>query len=212
MKRITPILLSFLLILGFWLIPNNALAQVESDMMSSQFSSSFDTDRGIEVLDSDGDSFPDLTESIEGTNPLDPQDYPGAGLEVEKSLEKPSVPSARVGFPTTFCRSGYRAAGSRLCISTNVLNATTAGNADVFCRDRRGRVATYGDLRYLYLRSSLDSAYNPRGRWIGNQVGDDDYLCGNRDITFNNDPDISNFDGVCSRGDRRNYWCAHDRE
>lgn len=211
MKRITLILFSVLLTLSCLLMPSSALAQVEGGLLNTAISN-FDTDRGIQVIDTDGDDFPDLTESIEGTNPLDSRDYPGAELDIEGLVEKPLVSSQMSGFPTTSCRSGYRQAGSRLCISRNVLNATTAGNAQVFCRDRRGRVATYGDLRYLYVRSSLDSAYNPRGRWIGNQVADDDYLCGNRDITFNNDPDISNFDGECSRGDRRNYWCAHDRE
>jgi len=165
----------------------------------------FDTDRGVVLTDTDGDGFPDLTESIELTNPLDPADYPGS--DVPEAADEGTDP----GFPATSCRSGYRQAGTRLCISTNVLNAASYANAMVYCRDRRGRVASYGDLRYLYVRSSLDAAYNPSGRWIGNFVDDDKALCGNRAITTNNDPDIGNFEGECSRFDSRNYWCAHDR-
>lgn len=178
----------------------------------------FDTDRGVALPDSDGDGFPDLTESIEETNPLDPDDHPGAGMaesEAEGDVMGDGVDAADAAadasFPATSCRSGYRQVSARLCISVNVLNAATYANAMVYCRDRRGRVANYGDLRYLYVRSGLDSAYNPRGRWIGNIIGDDRVLCGNKSITFNNDPDIGNFEGTCKRFDKRNYWCAHDR-
>jgi hypothetical protein len=164
--------------------------------------SMFDTDRGVLLVDTDGDGFPDLTESIEMTNPLDANDYPGSDAPDE---------AADPGFPATSCRSGYRQAGSRLCISPNVHNAKTYANAIVYCRDRRGRVASYGDLRYLYVRTSLDAAYNPNGRWIGNFVDDDKALCGNRSITVNNDPDIGNFEGECNRFGNRNFWCAHDR-
>jgi hypothetical protein len=169
----------------------------------------FDTDRGVTLIDSDGDSFPDLTESIELTNPYDAASYPGSDLpeEIDEASD-----FADPGFPASSCRSGYRQAGSRLCISTNVHNAASYANALVYCRDRRGRVASYGDLRYLYVRTSLDAAYNPSGRWIGNFVDDDRALCGNRSITTNNDPDIGNFEGECSRFDSRNYWCAHDRQ
>ena len=169
----------------------------------------FDTDRGVPLVDTDGDGFPDLTESLELTNPFDATNYPGSDMPAEKADEGEV---ADPGFPATSCRSGYRQAGSRLCISTNVHNARSYANAMVYCRDRRGRVASYGDLRYLYVRTSLDAAYNPSGRWIGNFVDDDRALCGNRSITTNNDPDIGNFEGECSRFDNRNFWCAHDRQ
>lgn len=157
----------------------------------------FDTDRGVWVVDTDGDTFPDLTEELEGTDPLDPNDYPGYDL-------------AAAEFPAGSCRPGFRQAGSRLCVSVNVHDARSYANAIVFCRDRRAKVCSYGDLRYLYVRTSLDSAYNPSGRWIGNFVADDRALCGNRSITFNNDPDIGNFEGECSRFDNRGFWCCHD--
>lgn len=84
------------------------------------------------------------------------------------------------GFPAATCRSGYRQAGPRLCISTNVQNATQYDTAARRCRVQRGRVATYEDLYYLYIHSGLDASYNPSGKWIGNMVGDDRVLCGNR--------------------------------
>jgi len=79
------------------------------------------------------------------------------------------------------------------------------------CRDLRARVANYGDFRYLYVRSALDAAYNVNGRWIGNVVGDDNILCGNRSINADNHSDIGNFEGTCNRFDQRSYWCAYDR-
>ena len=56
----------------------------------------------------------------------------------------------------------------------------------------------------------MDSGYNPDGMWLGDLAGDDNALCGNRAVTFDNDPDIFNFDGTCWRSDRRGFWCAHD--
>lgn len=165
----------------------------------------YDTDRGVALSDTDGDGFPDLTESLEMTNPLDASNYPGS--DMPEAADEAGEP----GFPASSCRSGYREAGSRLCISTNVHDARSYANAMVYCRDRRGRVASYGDLRYLYVRTSLDAAYNPNGRWIGNFVDDDRALCGNKSITSNNDPDIGNFEGRCKRFDSRNFWCTHDR-
>ena len=176
----------------------------------------FDTDRGVALTDTDGDTYPDLTESMEGTNPLDAENFPGSDMPSEGELLQMDMAdgedAADVGFPASSCRSGYRQAGSRLCISTNVIDARSFANASTYCRDRRGRVAGYGDLRYLYVRSSLDSAYNPNGRWLGDWTGDDRVLCGNKSVTFNNDPDISNFDGTCNRFNSRNFWCAHDRQ
>ncbi len=109
------------------------------------------------------------------------------------------------------CRAGFQPAGARLCVSVNAHNAQTYANATTYCRDRRSRVASYGDLRYLYVRTAADAAYNVKGRWIGNFVDDDKALCGNRDITSDNDSDIGNFEGKCSRFDNRQFWCAYDR-
>ncbi len=111
----------------------------------------------------------------------------------------------------TPCRSGFLLAGARLCISVNAHSARTYANAMTYCRERRSRVASYGDLRYLFVRTGIDAAYNPSGRWIGNFVDDDRALCGNRSITRDNDPDIGNFEGTCSRFDNRSFWCAYDR-
>lgn len=205
LKRSLPVALALALV-----VPS-ALAQLEQKKLAQKEiapqETPYDTDREEWAdLDSDGDTFPDLTEEIEGSDPSDPDDYPGAVSPEENVLE------AQVGFPTTTCRSGYRQAGPRLCISQNVFNADSYADAMVTCRDRRGRVANYGDLRYLYLRTTLDAQYNPAGRWIGDIVGDNKALCGNKSITFNNDPDIGDFEGTCSRFDNRNFWCAHDDE
>jgi hypothetical protein len=175
-------------------------AEVETGVPSGA-SALFDTDRGVILADTDDDSFPDLTEAMEGTNPLDAESYPGSDA---------AEAADEADFPAGSCRSGFRQAGSRLCVSTNVNAAATFANALVFCRDRQSTVADYGDLRYLYVRSTLDAAYNPNGRWIGNFVDDDTALCGNRAITSDNDPDIANFEGECSRFDSRGFWCAHD--
>ena len=49
--------------------------------------------------------------------------------------------------------------------------------------------------------------------WIGPDLSaDDNALCGNRDITFDGDPDRTNFEGTCNKNDVRAYFCAHDRE
>ena len=111
----------------------------------------------------------------------------------------------------TPCRSGFMAAGSRLCITTDAVGARTFANAHVYCMDRRARVASYTDLRYLYTRTILDAAFNPNGRWLGDWTGDDQVLCGNKSITADGDSDTANFDGTCNRFDSRGFWCAYDR-
>lgn len=156
----------------------------------------FDTDRQVYVYDADGDSFPDLTEQLGGTDLLDPSD-PGPGEPL---------------FPATSCRAGFIQAGSRLCITQGVQNAARYRIAARNCRNQRGQVCTYEDLTYLYYSSGLDANYNPDGAWLGTMVGDDEVLCGNKDITFNNDPDIVNFEGTCNKNDTRAYWCCHDDE
>jgi hypothetical protein len=125
---------------------------------------------------------------MEGTNPLDAETNPGS--DAVASADEPD-------FPAGSCLSGFREVGSRLCASTNVNAAATFANALGFCRDRQSMVADYGDLRYLYVRSTLEFAYNPNGQWIGDFVDYDTALCGNRAITSDNDPDIANFEGEC---------------
>ena len=146
---------------------------------------------------------------------VDPSMLPAPSPEIREPSEAPTPDSLevlpQVGFPATSCRGGYRQVGERLCISFSPRPAQSYANAMVVCRDQRGRVASYGDLRYLYERSTLDSSYNPSGRWIGNFVGDDTVLCGNRSITFDGDPDTGNFEGQCDRFGVRQFWCAHDR-
>jgi hypothetical protein len=82
------------------------------------------------------------------------------------------------------------------------------------CRNQYGRVATYGDLYYLYRNTIQDASYNPNGKWLGPELtADDQALCGNADITQDRDGDQSNFEGTCNKGDWwRAYWCAHDKE
>ena len=189
---------------------NLAGAQETSDQpRSPQAEVMFDTDRNLLLKDSDGDGVPDLTESIEGTDPLDQSSFQGA--ESQRLEAQVSGDIEAVGFPAANCRTGYRQAGPRLCISINVQNATRYTWAQRRCRVNRGRMASYEDLYYLYVHSSLDASYNPSGRWIGNLVADDNALCGNRQITFNGDPDRNNFEGTCNKSNNRAYWCAHDR-
>ena len=174
----------------------------------------YDTDRDLVLKDSDGDGTPDMTESLGGTDPLDAESFPGSDtIELEKSMEAEFAKTASLaGFPTPVCRTGYRQAGPRLCISIDVQNATRYQYAQRRCRVQRGRVASYEDLYYLYIHTGFDASYNPNGRWIGNMVADDNALCGNRSITFDNDPDMYNFEGTCNKNDLRAYWCAHDDE
>jgi hypothetical protein len=174
-----------------------------------------DVNHEYDLVDSDGDTFPDVTEELGGTDPFDASDYPGSEIDSSadiqvKSLSKDQIASS--GFPTSSCRSGFRQAGARLCISTNAQNATRYDAAAYRCRAKRARVATYEDLIYLYVYTSLDATYNPSGKWIGNMVGNDAVMYGDKSITYNNDPDIWNFEGVANKSNSRSYWCAHDDE
>lgn len=164
--------------------------------------SPFDIERGIYLTDMDGDTFPDVTEEIEKTDPYDERDFPGR--QRARRQRKDS------GFPAISCRAGFRQAGSRLCIDELVRDAETFANAAVVCRDNRAYVCGYEEIRYLYLRTTLDATYNISGRWLGDWTADDEVTCGNRSITSDNDPDIANFEGVCDRGDLRGFWCCHD--
>ena len=99
-----------------------------------------------------------------------------------------------------------------LCIDQWVQNATNYTQAFANCRARQARVCTYEDLGYLYLATPYDPTFNPLGRWLGDFTHDDYVNCGNASITFNNDPDIWNFEGTCIKWDSRDYWCCHDRD
>ena len=166
----------------------------------------YDTERGIYLVDSDGDTFPDATEEIEKTDPYDEREFPGSKLaRVARGRQQKDS-----GFPAVSCRAGFRQAGNRLCISELVEDAQSYANAAVVCRDQRAYVCGYGEIRYLYLNTNLDANYNISGRWLGDWTGDDQVTCGNRSITSDNDPDIANFEGVCDRGDLRGFWCCHD--
>lgn len=157
-----------------------------------------DIERQIALIDTDGDTFPDVTEAIDGSDPRDAADLPGGA----------AAPVA--GFPAAACRAGFQQAGGRLCISSATQNATRYRSASNNCRDQMGHVCTYEDLYYLYVKTGLDATYDPNGAWLGNFVGDDAVLCGNKSVTSNNDPDILNFDGECDKDDVRPYWCCHD--
>ena len=115
------------------------------------------------------------------------------------------------GYPTFPCRSGFQAIAGRFCI-TNVQNAQNFPTATVVCKNAKSTVASYEDLFFLYRQTSLDANFNVNGKWIGNITGDDQVLCGNRDITSDGDTDISNFETTCDKNDVRSFWCAHDLE
>ena len=158
-----------------------------------------------QLIDSDGDSFPDVTEKLGGTDPFDISDFPGS-----KTLAEENALLATASFPAANCRSGFRQAGARLCISSTEQDAARYMDASYLCRAQRARVATYEDLTYLYVYSTLDATYNPKGKWIGNIVGDDQVLYGSVSITSDNDPGIWNFEATTNKGNSRTYWCAHD--
>lgn len=112
----------------------------------------------------------------------------------------------------TTCKPGYIQVAEWLCITWNEqwppapFEQTMAA-----CRNAGARVASYGDLFYLYRKTNLDAHFNPNGKWLGPELSaDDQALCGNADITYDNDPDINNFEGTCNKHDWRTYWCAHD--
>ncbi|PRP95150.1 hypothetical protein [Enhygromyxa salina] len=181
-----------------------ALVSDSPDIIDGFSPVGFDEERQIYVYDRDDDGFPDITEALDGTDMLDPDD----NLAINSRSQ---APQAAV-FPATSCRSGFIQAGPRLCITQLVQNATRYRFAVDNCRNKRSDVCSYEDLTYLYLNSGLDASYNPDGAWIGNMVDDDLVLCGNRSITFNGDPDLANFEGTCSKHESREYWCCHGDE
>jgi hypothetical protein len=119
--------------------------------------------------------------------------------------------------PVASCPNGYRtirfpsgtAAG--ICIHSTPGPVTTFQNAAFLCQLAGAHVASAEDLSFVYTSTSLEAFYNPNGKWLGpGVVGDDQALCGNRDITFNGDPDQTNFEGPCNKSSSRQYWCAMD--
>jgi len=171
----------------------------------------YDIETGQWLFDTDGDTFPDLTEELGGTDPLDKNSNPMAllGLSPEDSGEN------KVGFTSRFCRDGFVAVPGApfLCISQWLQDAANYTQATVGCRLQKSRICSYEDLDYIYLTTKYDASFNPAGgRWLGDFVADDYVNCGNFSITFDNDPDIWNFEGTCSKWDRHEYWCCHDRD
>lgn len=170
----------------------------------------FDTERGVALYDSDNDTFPDVTESLFGTDPNNPDSHPGSASGSPSEGE--TFISTRGGFPDYYCRSDYRQVDKGLCISWDVQGPHTYPQAAAKCHHKKGRVATFEDFSYLFIYSHLDADYNPKGKWIGNMVANNKVLCGNRHISSNNDPDIKDFEGECNKKYKKEYWCVHDRE
>jgi hypothetical protein len=164
-------------------------------------------DGDVVFEDSDKDGYPDVTEDEEGTDPFDPQDTP----IIRMVEEQEGTVQTKAAVPAPGCRAGFLQAGTDLCISADPISARQFNVAMITCQGQKARVASYGDLSFVYLASQLDARYNPSGRWIGpDLVSDDRALCGNRSITGNNDPDQNNFEGTCNKSDNRQFWCAHD--
>ena len=77
MKYLSLVTLSLVLSFAF---PLAAMAQ-KAEPSSPQVAVMFDTDRNILLKDSDGDGVPDLTESLEGTDLLNPSSFLGADTQ-----------------------------------------------------------------------------------------------------------------------------------
>ena len=142
-----------------------------------------------------------------------PDNYhaPAPDLDEGKREEPPQglEPQGNQGFQAASCTSGFIQAGSRLCISSSVQGATTYANASYLCISKRSRVCTYEDFTYIFYATSLDATYNPISQWIGNMTDDDAVMCGNYAITYDNDPDINNFEDTCNKADKRAYRCCY---
>jgi len=163
------------------------------------------------LFDSDGDGFPDLTEEIGDTDPFDPHSNPRT--EPAAGGEGVGVKLEKVGFQQPACRVGFNSwpGAPRLCI-TATQNAALYEQAAVSCRTNFSRLCSYEDLSYLYINSNVDAAFDPSGgKWLGDFTANDVVNCGDQSVTFDNDPDIWNFEGACSKFERHPYWCCHDR-
>jgi hypothetical protein len=155
--------------------------------------------------DSDNDGITDIIEALEQTDPLDPEDSPGRPA----ARERPQS-----GVPTSSCDFSERLIDNVMCISSAPFSARSFSRAVLTCTSSKARVATYGDLFFLYKSGSVPvGSYDPLGRWIGPElVGDNQALCGNRAITSPFDPDIENFEGTCNKLINREFWCVRDRK
>ncbi|WP_106391710.1 hypothetical protein [Enhygromyxa salina] len=163
----------------------------------------FDEERQLYDYDRDADGYSDYAESLDGTDMNDPRS--NAALD-----DAPEPDGLQADFPDGDCRSGFEHAGPRLCISEELAPQRRYFRAANFCRRRHSTVCSYEDLTYLYLNTDDDEYYNPKNKWIGNMVDDNQALCGNRSIDYDNDPDWRDFEGVCDKFDRRRFWCCHD--
>lgn len=165
----------------------------------------FDSERQLYVYDQDADGFPDITEALDDTDMLDPNSNAAIDDEIDAL-----GPDPQAAFPNGNCRNGFQHAGPQLCISKKLRPKRRFQRAVNNCRKHRSTVCSYEDLTYLYLNTDDDEDYNPKNKWIGNIVGDNKVLCGNRAISYDGDPDWRNFEGVCNKNDKRRFWCCHD--
>jgi hypothetical protein len=159
--------------------------------------------------DSDNDGYADVTEKQEGSDPFNAEDTPilGENNEPQDGIQ------IQGAVPAPTCRFGFRTIGNDLCISSSPISARHFFVAQLTCQNQKTRVATYGDLTYVYFSSTLDALYNPNGRWIGPElIQNDTALVGDRSITGDNDPDQNNFEGHSNKAVNREFWCAHDLE
>lgn len=163
----------------------------------------FDERNGRWLVDSDYDDTPDEIELAEGTDPNDPESYPG-------DLASSVSPAMALGCASSAFRLVSYLGGS-LCIHIDEQSATTWTRASNTCRntDKTGRVCTYEDLAWIYRSSSWDPTYNSLNSWIGNLVGDDTALRGNSNITYNSSTLWENFETETNKGESRQYWCCH---
>lgn len=161
------------------------------------------------AADSDGDGFRDYQELLGGSDPFDAENIPDAAPRVTAQTKQEII--AHSGVPNPTCRTGFWQVGT-LCIDSTIQSPDQFANVMFYCQNRRARVATYGDLYYVYWNAiGLRAHYNPDGKWIGpGLISDDNALCGNRVVDTNPDNDVFNFEGTCHKFDSRAYWCVHD--
>jgi hypothetical protein len=194
-----------------------ALAQVDSAPGSGSAngqppgSVGYDAETKQWLYDTDGDSFPDLTEKLAGTDPADPDSNSLALINTPLSGGADKGERVdKVYFQQSSCLWPFNNPAPRLCI-TAAQSAGTYFHAISQCGVNYSRVCTYEDLSYLYAQSSVDYQYDPNGKWLGGSVQDDIVNCGNQSITIDNDPDMLNFDGVCNKWEARSFFCCHDK-
>ena len=172
----------------------------------------FDLETGLWLVDTDGDTYPDLTEERMETDPFDADSYPGQ-IAADTRGGLVALPESAVDIESALCRSGFVQRGTRLC-ATGLKGPSYYDDATIVCGASGARVCAYSDLYYIYTQTTADATFNPLNRFIGNIIADSTALCGSRSITFNNDPDIVDFDKACptrSFGTKRNYWCCHTK-